>query len=160
AMRDFNGDGLLDLGVTSCYYGLVQFQCADVLLGNGDGGFLLSYSTSFEGGVYGDYATVVADLNGDGFDDFVTSTEGPGVTYAHVLLSNHRDGLQVDSSYFIGEHYTSFADPVPVAAADLDADGDTDLVVMNRVLLGDGAGGFRVGNYGASGSGAVVLGDF
>jgi hypothetical protein len=162
AMGDFNGDGLLDLGVTSCYYGLVQFQNADVLLGNGDGSFSWASDTYLGGGLYGYSAAVAANLNGDGFDDFVT-VANIGNTSVHVLLSDSSGSLHPGSTY-VSSYGPPSSDPFyyhPVAAGDLDADGDTDLVTSNiGVLLGDGTGSFSAaGNY-ATGAGGVVLGDF
>jgi hypothetical protein len=154
---DFNGDGLLDLGVNSNEE--MEGQFANVLLGNGDGSFSWTASTYLGDGAFGDIAVAAADLNGDGFDDFVTAT-GLGPTYAHVLLSNNSGGFQNHSSFFLGNYQSLDDNPAPVAAADLDADGDTDLVVMDRVLLGDGTGRFSVGGYAAGTYGAVLLGDF
>src|SRR5207237_559866 len=68
--------------------------------------------------------------------------------------------LQGPYSYSTGYYSDS------VAAGDLDADGDTDLVTANYegvwLLPGDGAGGFGVARHYATGSGAasVALGDF
>jgi hypothetical protein len=64
AVGDFNGDGKMDLGVTSnipyYYYGEVGF--ANVLLGHGDGSFSGPNTTALGYGHY--YAAVAADLNG------------------------------------------------------------------------------------------------
>src|SRR5262249_4601447 len=98
AMGDFNGDGLLDLGVTSCYYGLVQDQYAHVLLGNGDGSFSEGSYAYLGGGIYGYSAAVATNLNGDGFDDFVTVTN-IGNTSVHVLLSDSSGYLHPGSTY-------------------------------------------------------------
>ena len=79
----------------------------------------------------------------------------------HVLLGDSSGFLQNPSTYLIGGYDPTF---YSVAAADLDADGDTDLVTAGygTVLLGDGTGSFTVaGHYDTGGDPcAVVLGDF
>jgi hypothetical protein len=162
AMGDFNGDGLLDLGVSSYDY-TGRFANATVLLGNGDGSFSWWYDAYLGGAEYYPSAAVAANLNGDGFDDFVTVNVNyfGGAGNVHVLLGGS-SGLQGPSTYLTGGSYAEF---LSVAAADLDADGDTDLVTAgyggnNSVLLGNGTGSFTVaGHYGGSPR-AVVLGDF
>jgi hypothetical protein len=69
---DFNRDGRLDLVTTGAG--------VRVLLGNGDGSFLVSPVSFFSGG-----AVVAADLNGDGFSDLVTMS--PGDETVSVLLN-------------------------------------------------------------------------
>ena len=86
AVGDFNGDGLLDLGVTSqsdyyydydyggYFYG--GWSYANVLLGNGDGGFSGQTAPCLPDGCY--FSAAVADFNGDGIDDFATASAGGG----------------------------------------------------------------------------------
>jgi hypothetical protein len=164
AVGDFNGDGLLDLGVTSesayhpYYYG--QDGNATVLLGNGDFSFSGPNTTPLGWGDH--YAAVAADLNDDGIDDFVTVNSLHLTSRVNVLFGNSSGYLQGPSSFSTGGYSRS------VAAADLDADGDIDLVTGNMasdkvgVLLGNGAGSFSAAVKYAAGwySAAVALGDF
>jgi Calx-beta domain/FG-GAP-like repeat len=160
AVGDFNGDGLLDLGVTSdtyfSYYGGDSY--ATVLLGHGDGSFSGPNVTWL--GSYGyHYAAVAADLNGDSFDDFVTVNAY--LNTVNVLFGDSNGYLQGPV------HFSTEKSPRSVAAADLDGDGDTDLVTANEinkvsVLLGNGSGGFSaatqyIADWYATG---IVLGDF
>jgi Calx-beta domain/FG-GAP-like repeat len=164
AVGDFNGDGKLDLGVTSVYYYdryYTHYSYANVLLGNGAGGFSGPISTWLDWG----YATtaVAANLNGDisptghAIDDLVAAN---GVGY--VLLGDTSGSLQAASYWSAGAYLQS------VAAADVNGDQAIDLVVASSygndvsVLLNDGLGGFGaaqdypVGNF----SNSVVVGDF
>jgi Calx-beta domain/FG-GAP-like repeat len=157
AVGDFNGDGTLDLGVTTdyhFYYGESGF--ADVLLGNGDGNFSGPNSTYLGPGFF--YSAVAANVNGDAFEDFVAVSAGQ----VKVLLADSSGFLHVSSLVYTSYYSSS------VAAGDVNADGHTDLVTASyadsnvSVRLGNGSGGFNaVGNY-ATGAhpAAVVLGDF
>ena len=129
---------------------------ANVLLGNGDGSFAGPNTTWLGTGTHN--AALAADLNGDGFDDFVTLNADYG--YVSVLLGDSSGYLQGPSAFATGSYCNA------VAAGDLDADGNLDLVTTNYenvwVLPGDGAGGFATPqNYGTgNGAASVVLGDF
>ena len=175
AVGDFNGDGLMDLGVASnvytpgfyyyddscgCYYWSPGYDTgyANVLLGTGGGGFSAPNST------FVDYAyhnsALATDLNGDIYDDLVTFDS---YGYVTPLLGDGSGFLQGPTGYFYTGDY-SYA----VAAGYLDGDSNIDLVTANYygnsvgVLLGDGAGNFSgptnydVGGYPT----AIVLGDF
>jgi hypothetical protein len=169
AVGDFNGDGLLDLGVTSNlyvddgdpypydYYGHTE-SYANVLLGNGAGGFSAPNTIALDYALH--KSALAADLNGDLYDDFVTIKDD---RYVVVLLGASTGYLQATTGSFSAGGY-----PYNVAAGDIDGDGDNDLVTTNwhsqnvSVLLGDGLGNFSgpfkyaVGGYPTS----VVLGDF
>jgi hypothetical protein len=160
AAGDFNGDGLLDLGVTSNIYdgytGLYGY--ANVLLGNGGGGFSGPYVQSLGWGFH--TSAVVVDLNGDGFGDFVAASRGYGKVY--VMLGDGTGDLRDPSGFTCGNS------PVSVAVGDVNGDTVTDLVTANwlgddvGVLLGDGLGNFSAVRNFATGlvPTAVVLGDF
>lgn len=90
AIADLNGDGHVDLAVAQCQqHGRnCKNGAAGVLLGNGDGTF--QPGVTFSTGLAGDRATgatsiAIADLNGDGRPDLVTSNISGSVG---VLLSN------------------------------------------------------------------------
>jgi hypothetical protein len=129
ALGDADGDGNSDL------FASASFGSVRVLLGSGDGHFETSFhvvngfSTAFD----------VADLDGDGRDDVVTV--------------GNLNGLQVWLAVGGGDYVGPTDVPVSgvphsVEAADLDADGDLDLVVglangqIASIALGDGDGGF------------------
>ncbi len=84
-------------------------------------------------------AGTTADLNADGINDLMlVLVDGSGIS---VLLSNPADGHATATKYKTG------TEPRSVAAADLDNDGDLDLVVGHMsagiaVLHGDGRGSF------------------
>jgi Calx-beta domain/FG-GAP-like repeat len=152
---DFNGDGKMDLGVVANFFGYDHgsYSWAHVLLGNGDGNFSGPNTTPLGGSWH--YSAVAADLNRDGFDDFVTIEDSWAGAFALVFLGGSSGYLQDYNFYLTGSR--------SVALGDVDADGDTDLVTEAvSVLLGDGLGNFGAAQFFATGPGSnsVVLGDF
>jgi len=163
SVGDFNGDGLLDLGVTTNvyfhdgydpYYGYPfgHFEgSVHVLVGDGSGAFSGPNTTPLGYGYL--WKPAVADFNGDSIDDLATPNTD---TWAvNVLLGDVGGFLQpytvVSGSY-----------PSSVASADLDGDLDADLVTTNQssssgvsVWLGDGAGGFGSPGFYAPGAGPL-----
>jgi hypothetical protein len=105
-------------------------------------------------------SVAVADLNGDGRSDLVTTNRGPNTV--SVLLGNG-DGT-------FGRRPTrDGSDPRSVAVGDIDMDGLLDLAVTNlnsntvSVLLGNGDGTFlakRDFNSGANATHSVAIADF
>jgi hypothetical protein len=159
AVGDFNGDGTLDLGVTSNYYNPgysgwygwypgYYTGYANVLLGNGDGTFSGPNATFIDSASAN--SALVADLNGDTYDDFVAFDS---YGYVAVLLGDSSGYLQGPTSYIYTGDY-SYA----VAAGDVDGDGAADLVTANYygnsvgVLLGTGSGTFGPASIYAAGS--------
>lgn len=109
-------------------------------------------------------AVALADLDNDGDRDVVTANSGSDDL---SVLINGSGGLsaKADSPYSVGSAGTG---PAGVAAADLDGDGDPDVVTANKgsdnisVLQNDGSGSLTDGtNTYAMGSDPVdvVLGD-
>jgi hypothetical protein len=126
---DFNGDGCLDLAVSSD-------SGASVLLGNGDGTFLWHDShQAFEGPI----SMVSGDFNGDGHLDLTTSVGG-GIA---LVLGNGDGTFQPP----IGSGTVTAGSPSSVATGDFNGDGRLDMAVSDldgsvQVLLGNGDGTF------------------
>ena len=162
AVGDFNGDGKLDLGVSSLYVfvdgeGFIyNFVRANVLLGDGAGSFA-EPQTADLGGYGAPPSVAVADFNGDGRDDFASGTQsGPIVVY-----QANPDGSLGDG------HQLGYGSAGAMVAGDVSGDGKPDLVIAGYaqsvgVLLGDGFGGFEaVRNYPTGGDAvSLILGDF
>ncbi len=92
---------------------------------------------------YGDYALALGDIDNDGLDDVYFCQPG-GV--GNQLFRHLPDGTLEDVSAASG---TDFMNDTPTALfADLDNDGNQDLVVANllylMILRGDGAGEFQL----------------
>ncbi len=165
AVADFNGDGRLDLAVTS-YCSLADGgECPGavaVLLNEGGGTFGAPQDY-----VVGDepVALAVGDFNGDGRPDIaVVSGDDNAVS---VLLNSGGGGFSSQQTYGVGLY------PLAIAAADFNGDGRLDLAVANfgassntpgtvSVLLNDGDGGFASQTTFGAGAGPVAIsaGDF
>ena len=129
--HDVNDDGHLDL--------IVANRAADnlsVLLNNGDG----TFPARGDAGVDLDQATIAADLNNDGVDDLVTPDTADDALL--VSLGDAAGGFESARRFLVDS-----ADPLEIAALDLDGDGNLDLLSANgaddvSVLLGRGDGTF------------------
>jgi len=158
AVGDFNGDGIQDLATANEGSGDVT-----VLLGNGAGGFTAVAGGPFTVGSF-PASVVVGDFNGDGIQDIATANlNSNDVT---VLLGNGAGEFTAAT----GGPFAVGVNPDSLVAGDFNGDGNQDLAIANNggnnvtVLLGNGAGGFKVAPSSpfAVGTGpyAVVLGDF
>ncbi len=160
---DFNGDGKLDLVVSSS-------SNLALLLGNGDGTFQkvdLGFVAQF---------TLVADVNRDGKPDMLVAI-GP---QAYVLLGNGDGTFQPARPLPVVEGALSWWQAFPLAVADFNGDGIPDLLMAGglggppcsesslRVYPGNGDGTFRnalpcsadaIGAGGDWGARTILVGD-
>ena len=146
AIADVNGDGKPDLLVTSEYG---YSNIVGVVLGNGDGTF--GAQTTFATGQTPG-SLVVTDVNGDGKPDLVVANYGD--SDVGVLLGNGNGTFQPQQTFAGGGQ--------AVAAADLNGDGNVDLVSIARncgvyVLLGNGNGTFQAAQTFSVTSGPYAL---
>jgi hypothetical protein len=160
AIGDFNSDGIPDLAVA-----VAGDENVTLLLGNGRGGF--RRGRSFRVGAPPS-SVAVADLNHDGRLDLITANgaDPSQVGSVSVLLGNGDGTFQPTVNYQAG------LQPISVVVADLDGDGEADIVVAdsyeflggNRisVMLGRGDGTLRKPVSYPSGTKPVALavGDF
>jgi hypothetical protein len=148
ATGDFNGDGVLDLVISSGNDNTVS-----VLIGNGDGTFKsqINYGT-------GDipYSAVVADFNGDGRKDIVVANSG--AASVSILLGNGNGTFQTRDDFASGPNVNA------VVVADFNGDGILDLAFADSdcvancqpnavsVILGNGDGTFQAPNTYSTGT--------
>jgi hypothetical protein len=154
ALGDFNGDGKLDVAVTSEAGG----GFVSVLLGNGDG--TLQASLAFGTGSF-PYGIAAADFNGDGKIDIVTANDNtPGSV--SVLLSGGSTVFIPRTDYPIGNATNA------IINADVNGDGKPDLILADNlaglvsVLTNKGNGTFNTHVDYPAGNEPVALaaGDF
>jgi uncharacterized repeat protein (TIGR01451 family) len=154
---DFNGDGKMDLAVAATANQSAP-GAVSILLGNGDGSFQPAVNY-FVGS--GTYDVAVGDLNGDGKPDLVVTLFAPGLNSIAVLLGSGDGTFQSPVSYSAG------AGPITVKVADLNQDGNADVVVADvasgvSVLLGNGNGTLQAAVPYATGAATecATVGDF
>lgn len=134
AMNDFNGDGQVDIAVTSFYGNNVS-----VLLGNEDGTFQEQQASPAGSAPE---AIAVADVNGNGVQDILVANNAGAVS---VLLGNGDATFQAPQTFDV---QTSTL--ISIAAMDFNGDGYIDVAVTGAaggqdvsVLFGNGDGSFQ-----------------
>ena len=155
-VADLNRDGKPDLAIANGDSGQVT-----VLLGNGSGGFVNAPGSPFLAGRTPE-ALALGDFNKDGKPDLAAVNRASNnVT---VLLGDGAGGFTGAP----GTPTSAGALPVSAVAGDFNADGNPDIAVVSEtgnvvnILLGNGTGGFSMGNSFATGSSpfAAVVADF
>lgn len=137
AVGDFNKDGKLDVVVSN--FGSLAPASISVLLGNGNGTFQPQTNLPLPADA-GPWEVAVADLNGDGNLDIVSSNNNE--TYLSIYLGNGDGTFQTPTHASV-----SFA-PENVVIMDFNGDGIPDIAVMSygqedaAVLAGKGDGTF------------------
>ncbi|MFH1319988.1 MAG: T9SS type A sorting domain-containing protein [Bacteroidota bacterium] len=132
ASYDFNGDGNLDMAITSSGSNKVSISLGD---GAGNFGTAIYYGTGSA-----PYSVAIADFNGDTFADMVVAN----------MNSNSASVFLGDSigDFGSGTGFSTGTKPSSVVCADFNSDGNADFAVANyydanvSLFLGNGAGGF------------------
>ena len=131
AIADVNGDGRLDLVIANSCEGSLEGCVGEVsvLLGNGDGTF--QPATIYDSGGLSAVSVAIGDVNGDGHPDIVVANSCGGCTgspngVVSVLLGNEDGTFGGPGTYDAGGFGTQ-----SIAIADLNGDGQPDLVVAN-----------------------------
>jgi hypothetical protein len=146
---DVNEDGKQDLVV---FDGVV----ARPLLGLGTGAFQTASTISIP------YTTNgwLRDVNADGHADMLVTSSSPSQRGVHVKLGT---GL---GTFGTATFYATAADPIRAITADIDADGDRDLIIGTRAgvevrrNLGTGSFGFEDIYPATNRPGSIAVGDF
>jgi hypothetical protein len=133
AVGDFNGDGKLDLVVTSYDAGgtiplLGPDVPISVYLGNGDGTFQAGATYDVSA-----FSIVAGDFNGDGKLDLVYLTGQAGGSEQLVFLEGDGDGTFQTPGVSQSVPTTN---PSQLVAADLNGDGKLDLLAMDNNYYG------------------------
>lgn len=137
AAGDFNGDGKLDIAVSTG--GPSSRSGVAVLLGNGDGTFMQATGSPISLGQT-PFAIVAADFNGDGKLDLAVTDATENAVF--VLLGNGDGTFQPPITIPVGNA------PDAIVAGDFNNDGKLDLATANSgdntvtLLLGNGDGTF------------------
>lgn len=140
-VADMNGDGIPDIVVVNSSDDTLM-----VLYGKGDGTFSKKVNTTLLG-FLPQQATfqsiAVADVNHDGHPDVVVTDTGSTASTFQVFLGKAGGGFEHP------ERFNTDLNPRYIRIADVDGDGNPDIIVSNlgaltvRVFFGNGAGRFH-----------------
>lgn len=147
ALADLNEDGHLDLLVTGLDENLTS--AARVYLGDGEGGFTEA-NADLRGVEFS--SSSIGDIDGDGhLDLLLVGADASSDSWATVYLGDGSGGFTEANAGLAGVNSGS------TSIADLDEDGNLDLVITGQdengdptavLYLGDGKGGFTQANAG------------
>ncbi|MFO0847306.1 MAG: malectin domain-containing carbohydrate-binding protein [Gemmataceae bacterium] len=177
AVGDFNGDHRPDIAIAWSTYGDANSNGIDVFLNTGDPTNLFTYipsywATQMPGRAGGEVFSSIAvgDLNKDGLDDVVLGqSTDPGPPARMVYAQNAATAGNRLVNYFdlpqAGQYYPSQGGnyPPPYAAekitiADMNGDGNLDVMLMATVPVRDTNPPFDYQTYGANyGTARLVL---
>lgn len=123
AVSDVDGDGDQDILISG--YANANQRITQLFLNNGNGIFTLSVN-SFENLSSGDVA--FADVNNDGFPDiFITGDKEEEQPVSQLYLNDGTGSYTLSTSTFQGVSNSA------IAFADVDNDGDQDLVITGQI---------------------------
>ena len=133
---DFDGDGEMDLAITNGSPSEVS-----ILFGNGDGTFQSPASVSAYGLIH-PYGICASDFDGDGDIDLAVGDDSLHWSHNGLgFMENNGDGTFQPPAIYYSEWRTKV-----LVAADLDRDGDSDIVAKSTygiwTYLNDGDGTF------------------
>ncbi len=126
SVADINGDGLLDIIVSNAGDNTVSVLFNTTVPGALVASFAAqqSFATGNSPG-----AISVADLNGDGKSDLIVANSGSG--NVSVLLNTTTPGAATPS-FAVQQTFATGSNPSAVATADINGDGEPDLIVANN----------------------------
>src|SRR3954463_16692321 len=165
ATADFNGDGNIDVAVTSANDDVdpdANVDELDIFLGDGTGQFGAKkvLATGFEV-----FDVAAGDFNGDAKADLIVSNAGDATIGFYAGDGKGGFAKAVESSFGTEDHFTQLF--AHLASADFNADGKPDAAVFSgddsvvQVMLNQGDGTFKKGkSFATSSIGEMITADF